>query len=295
MKSKNDFLLDYFNKKKKNFLRGFLYFILIFFVIISFLSFNDLKKDYIAKISIDEIILNNENLLSSLDELLNDENLRAVVVKINSPGGTVVGSQKLYNKLTRIGEKVPIAISMQEVAASGGYMVSLAGERIFSHDGTITGSVGVILQSANITNLLSNLGIDPLIVKSGKLKSSPNPLEKTTDDSKKSIQRIIDDMHKQFLELVIKKRNLNQNDVLKISDGRVFTGLQAKEINLVDEIGDEQDAVNWMKEKLQLDDSIEIKKIGERKKYDDILNLKSFDRLKVTFNGIYALWLPNYE
>ena len=283
------------SKKKKKFFRGFLYFVLIFAIISSFISVNNLEKEYIAKVSIEEIILNNEDLLSSLQKLLKDDNLRGVIVRINSPGGTVVASQKLYKQLLKIGEKVPIAISMQEVTASGGYMVSLAGDKIYSHNGTITGSIGVILQSADISDLLSNLGIEPLIIKSGKLKSSPNPLEKVTNESRESIQLIIDNMHKQFLELVIKSRNLNQESILKISDGRIFTGLQAKEINLVDEIGDEQDAINWLKEQSKLDDSIEIKEIGKKKKYDDILNLKSFDKLNLAFNGIYALWLPNYE
>lgn len=172
-------------------------------------------------------------------------------------------------------------------------MVSLAGDKIFCHQGTITGSIGVILQSASFQNLLQKLGIDPIIIKSGKMKSSPNPLERVDEETKSKIYNLVDDMYKDFLSLVIKSRNLNENSIKAISDGSVFTGLQAINLNLVDSIGDENDALEWLKKSANLDNDVKVIDIEKAK---DIFNL--FDLPKKTlksFNGLFALWIPSYE
>ena len=184
------------------------------------------KHDFIAKVYINDIILNNEDLFKKLDGLKDENNLKGILVNVNSPGGTVVGSQKIYEKLKKLGEKIPVAVSMQEVAASGGYMVSLAGDRIFCHRGTITGSIGVILQSVSIQNLLERLGVDPLLIKSGKMKASPNPLEKVDEETKSKILPLVNDMYQDFLSLVIQSRTLSEKSIEAISDGSVFTGNQ---------------------------------------------------------------------
>ena len=182
---KNEFLVNFFNEKKRSFLRGFTALIILFIGITFFDSIFNKQDNYIAKVSIENIIYTDDDFSILLDDLKNDKNVKAVLVDLNSPGGTIVGSQTIYNKLKSLGENVPIAVSMKEVAASGGYLISLAADRIFCYKGTITGSVGVILQTVNLNNLLEKIGLEPLIVKSGSMKSVPNPFEKVDEKKKK--------------------------------------------------------------------------------------------------------------
>ena len=182
---KNEFLVSLFDEKKKSFLRGFIA-LIVFFIGITFFHSIFYKKDnYIAKVSIENIIYTDADFSMLLDNLKNDKNVKAILIDLNSPGGTIVGSQTIYNKLKSLGENVPIAVSMKEVAASGGYLIALAADRIFCYKGTITGSVGVILQTMNLNNFLEKIGLEPLIVKSGSMKSVPNPFEEVDEEKKK--------------------------------------------------------------------------------------------------------------
>ena len=287
---KNEFLVNFFNEKKRSFLRGFIALIILFIGITFFDSIFNKQDNYIAKVSIENIIYTDDDFLILLDDLKNDKNVKAILVDLNSPGGTIVGSQTIYNKLKSLGENVPIAVSMKEVAASGGYLISLAADRIFCYKGTITGSVGVILQTVNLNNLLEKIGLEPLIVKSGSMKSVPNPFEKVDEEKKKKIISLVDNMAKQFLNLVIQSRNLSKKEIDLISDGSVFTGAQAKEISLVDEIGDEQDAITWLKKKADLDDKTKVLEIKKPESFLNDINLNTSNILK-KMSGILAIWL----
>ena len=156
-------------KKKRRIFKGIILFfsLLVFLLLANFIS--NIDKSSFAKISIDEVILNNEDYLVALETIKENSNIKGLLISINSPGGTVVSSQELFQKISTIAEKIPVVVSMKEVAASGGYLVALAANKIYSYPGTITGSIGVILQSANITNLLEKLGVKPVIFKSGKI------------------------------------------------------------------------------------------------------------------------------
>ena len=293
MKEKNDFLAEFFLQKRKTLLRGTFWFVLTAIIVLIVSIIPERKHEFIAKIYINDIILSNDDLFKKLDDLKDENNLKGILVNINSPGGTVVGSQQIYEKLKKLGKKIPIAVSMQEVAASGGYMVSLAGDRIFCHRGTITGSIGVILQSVSINNLLEKLGVDPLLIKSGKMKASPNPLEKVDEETKSKILPLVNDMYQDFLSLVIQSRTLSEKSIEVISDGSVFTGNQAVKLNLVDSIGDENDALEWLKQKANLKSDIKVIDIEETK---DMFSFFDFSNKKLkNFNGFFALWTPYYE
>ena len=287
---KNEFLVNFFNEKKRSFLRGFTALIILFIGITFFDSIFNKQDNYIAKVSIENIIYTDDDFSILLDDLKNDKNVKAVLVDLNSPGGTIVGSQTIYNKLKSLGENVPIAVSMKEVAASGGYLISLAADRIFCYKGTITGSVGVILQTVNLNNFLEKIGLEPLIVKSGSMKSVPNPFEKVNEEKKKKIISLVDNMAEQFLNLVIQSRNLSKKEIDLISDGSVFTGAQAREINLVDEIGDEQDAITWLKKKADLDEKTKVLEIKKPENFLNDINLNTSNILK-KMSGILAIWL----
>lgn len=296
---KSDFLDDYFKKKKIKYLRGLLFLSLIILLLFFLTKFTSKSNDFLARVEVHDVILDNKNLLNKIELLKSEEELKGIIVSINSPGGTIVASQELYKAFKSIGKKIPIVVSMKDVAASGGYMVSLASNKIYCYEGTLTGSIGVILQSANIENLLSKLGIQPVIYKSGTLKAVPNPLEKVSNFGESNIKTIIQSMFDQFLGLVSEERKLSSQTKELISDGRVFTGLQAKEINLVDEIGTESDAIEWLKEFTNSPKDIKIIDMNKENKISSYFNisfLKNFFKENLIFtNGIFALWYPYYE
>ena len=294
-----NFLDDYFKKKRAKYIRALVFFILTFSLLIFLAKFSKKNESYFSRIEIKDVIFENKELLDKIDLLNYEDNLKGIIVSINSPGGTIVASQELYETFKNLAEKVPIVVSMKDVAASGGYMISLAANKIFCFEGTLTGSVGVILQSANIEKLLSKLGIKPLIFKSGSLKAVPNPLEEMTNLGDENIKIIIQNMFNQFLELVVNERNLSTQEKELISDGRIFTGLQAKEIKLVDEIGTELDAINWLKEFTKSEKDIRIIDMNKEDKFYNYIDVSFFKNfLKKNFvlsNGIFALWYPYYE
>ena len=242
------------------------------------------------------MIGNETNLVKKIDQLREKENLKGILLKVNSPGGTFVSSKEIYDSLKFFNETIPIAIYMKEVATSGAYLVSLGADKIFANTGTITGSVGVILQTADISILLDKIGINPLVIKSWDLKAVPNPLEQANDYQIDYIKNIVQTMQEEFSKIVMLERKISLENLTKIKDGRIFTGTQAKEINLIDEIGVESDAIEWLKKKASLDDKIKIIDYAEETNFFELINLKflkkfSNMKLKLT-DGILAIWTP---
>ena len=220
-----------------------------------------------------------------------------MLVNINSPGGTFVSSKELYDKIKEIGQKIPVVTYMREMATSGGYLVSLASGKIFSNVGTITGSVGVILQTAEITELLEKIGINPIVVKSGDLKATPNPLESLSEKDSEYLNDIIKSMQLEFLNLLSENRNIENKTLRIISDGRIFTGKQAKELNLVDFIGSKNDAIQWLKDKAKLPPDVDIIDFSKENKYEKLINMRlfntNFNFLKNRmYSGFLAIWDP---
>ena len=292
---KNESLAQYFLDKKSQIIKFFILVILLFFTAIV-INQNYKKKPFIAKIYLEGMITSESNLVEKIDQLKQKQNLKGILLTINSPGGTFVSSKEIYDTLKFFDEKIPVAIYMKEVATSGAYLVSLGADQIFANSGTITGSVGVILQTADISVLLNKIGVSPLVIKSGDLKAIPNPLEKTNDEQIKYIKNVVLLMQEEFSKIVKLERELTWDNLEKISDGRIFTGNQAKEINLIDEIGAENDAIDWIKKKAGLDDNIKIIDYAKEDSFFDFLNLKflkKFNDMNVKLNdGILAIWTP---
>ena len=245
---KNDSLVEYFTKKKSQIIKSFIL-IILFLSSVVILNNNYSDNPFIAKLYLEGMISNETNLLEKIDQLKEKENLKGILLKVNSPGGTFVSSKEIYDSLKFFNETIPIAIYMKEVATSGAYLVSLGADKIFANTGTITGSIGVILQTADISILLDKIGINPLVIKSGDLKAVPNPLEQANDYQIDYIKNIVQTMQEEFSKIVKLERKISGENLTKINDGRIFTGAQAKEINLIDEIGVESDAVEWLKKK----------------------------------------------
>tara|TARA_B100000579_G_scaffold314189_1_gene263661 strand:+ start:207 stop:1085 length:879 start_codon:yes stop_codon:yes gene_type:complete len=286
----NTFLNDYFSKRKTLIIRAFFITIISIFFLSLIFTINK-NNNFIAKLSIDGVIYERNDILEKIDKLDKDMSAQGLLLIINSPGGTFVSSKEIFDSIKNIGKRIPTAVYMKEMATSGGYLVSLGAERIFSNQGTITGSIGVILQTADMSELLKKIGVNPVIVKSGELKSVPNPLEKINQNQIQYVEKIISLMQKEFLNILKDTRDISSEVIDLVSDGRILTGGQAKSMNLIDEIGSERDAIFWLKQRGNLEDDIPVVDISSKDDFLNILNIKSFkNNVNLKFlNGIIAI------
>jgi protease-4 len=201
-------------------------------------------KDRVALVKIEGVLLLSENLVEELNGYAEDSSIKAIVIRIDSPGGGVVPSQEIYNAVKNAkkeGKKV--VVSMGSVAASGGYYIAAAADKIVANPGTLTGSIGVKMEFPNLEKLLEKIGVKGMVVKSGEFKDIGSPYRDITDQEKKLLQDVIDDVHSQFIMAVAEGRHLPEPDVRAIADGRIFTGRQALALKLVDEMGDLGDSI----------------------------------------------------
>jgi protease-4 len=199
--------------------------------------------DKVALVRIEGPIFNSIAILDELKKHRKDSSVKAVVLRIESPGGGVAPSQEIYEEVKKLSEIKPVVVSMGAVAASGGYYIASAATKIYANPGTITGSIGVIMEIPNIKGLLDKVGIKTEVIKSGKHKDLASVFRGIGEEERKILQNVLDDVHQQFIEAVAEGRGLPYEKVKSIADGRIFTGRQAKEIGLVDDLGNLQDAI----------------------------------------------------
>jgi len=188
-------------------------------------------------------IVDSQKPVREIDTFRRDDSILAVIVRVDSPGGGVGPSQEIYTEIKRLAAVKPVIISMGAVAASGGYYVAAPAQRIVANPGTITGSIGVIMNFTNYQDLLEKIGLKSNVITSGKHKDIGSSVRPMTDEDRAILQGLIDDVHQQFVEAVAKGRNLDIDVTSKLADGRVFTGRQAQAAGLVDDLGNFQDAV----------------------------------------------------
>jgi len=201
-------------------------------------------SDKVGVIEVKGVIANAQPTIEELAEFKRDGSVKAIVLRIDSPGGGVSPSQELYKEIRRTAQKKPVVASMGSVAASGGYYIASAAQKIYANPGTITGSIGVILQFTNFEELFDKIGFHLEVVKSGPYKDIGNPAREMTVSEKSYLQELINNVHQQFVRDVAQGRNLDVEEVNQVADGRIFTGEQAKELNLVDELGTLKDAID---------------------------------------------------
>jgi len=202
--------------------------------------------DHVVRLRIDGIILNDPVVLEALDDTAKDDHALALILDIDSPGGTVVGGEALYRAIRDVAEKKPVVAVMGNTATSAAYMAAIAADRIFAHAGTVTGSIGVIMQTADMTAMLEKLGIKPETVKSGDLKAQPNPMEPFGPEARQVSEAVVADLHAMFVGMVRERRDLSEAQLDGLADGRIFSGRQALDAGLVDAIGREKDALQWL-------------------------------------------------
>lgn len=233
-----------------------LFLLVLVFIGISFLAFASALKrdggeyvssgsgDKIALVEINDVIMSSEKTVEQIKRYREDKSIKAIILRINSPGGGVAASQEIYEevKRTRDSGKI-IVVSMGSIAASGGYYIAVGSSLIIANPGTLTGSIGVIAQFISIKDLAEKLGITQTTIKSGSLKDAGNPFRQMNDSDKAYFQEVVDNSFSQFLDVVAKERKMSKETLLTYANGRVFTGLQAKEYGLIDSLGTFEDAV----------------------------------------------------
>jgi len=217
---------------------------------------------------------NHQSFMQMLNQVKDDSTIKGVVIKVNSPGGTVVESAQIHDKIKQIQAetKKPVYISMGSMAASGGYYISAPADKIFASPETLTGSLGVIMQSINYAGLAEKYGVDFVTIKSGPYKDIMSPSREMTEEERKILQSMIDNSYEGFVKVISEGRNMPANRVKEIADGRVYDGRQAKEINLIDEFGYTEDVIKALKK----DHNLEGAKVV---KYTDSLGFGSMFKM----------------
>ena len=242
--------------------------------------------EVVGRIKINDIISDDLERIKNIEKIADNKKIKALIVHINSPGGSVVGSEMLYNSISKLSKTMPIAVVMGSVAASGGYMAALGGDYIISHNGTITGSIGVLMQSAEITELAEFVGVKFTNFKSDELKANPSFTEKLTPEAYQATMDSIYEVYDYFIELVAARRNLDIEYVKKLADGRIYSGRQALDLKLVDAIGNEDTARNWLEKEKEISKDIAIQdiKLRPHEKFIDML----LEDLNSTVSNIFS-------
>ena len=254
--------------------------------------------NYVALLNVEGIILDDRARDATIQAVAEDDGAKALLVYIDSPGGSVVGGETLYWSLRAVANEKPVVALMGDVAASAGYMTALGADHIYARTGSLTGSIGVILQSADITGLLEKLGIKPETVKSAPLKAQPNPMEPFSPAAREATREVVLDVYNSFVDLVAERRKMSHDDALALSDGRLFTGRQAKSRGLIDEIGGEKEARTWLAESQGVGDSLPVRNIeieredGIWREFLDSSVGKTVFSERLRLDGMISLWHP---
>ena len=269
----------------------------------------------IARIKVQGIIRGNQDRVEALERLAKSH-ARAVIVHLDSPGGTTAGSEQLYDALRALQVKKPMVVVVDGLAASGAYIAALASEHIIAHDTSLVGSIGVLFQYPNFTDVLKTIGIKVEEVKSSPLKAAPNGFEPTSPEARAAIEAIVLDSYGWFKGLVKDRRKLDDTQLAKVADGRVFTGRQAVPLRLVDAIGNEKSAIAWLEKEKKVPANTPVRDFSLEPRFSELsflhvaawglqqMSLGAVSRQvqewggaqaieRLNLDGLLALWHPS--
>jgi len=270
----------------------------------------------IARVNISGLIRNSTERTKALADLAKASYVRAVIVHVDSPGGTVAGSEQLYHSLRQVAGAKPTVVVVDGLAASGGYIAAMSSDHVVAQDTSLVGSIGVLFQYPNVADLLKTIGVQVETVRSTPLKAAPNGFEPTSAEAKAAMEAIVMDTYAWFKGMVQERRNLAGEGLDKVVDGRVFTGRQAIALKLIDQIGDEQTAIDWLAKEKNIDaklpvrdwrlnprlsdlsflhlaastvlDAVGLTSLAQR--FTDTGSVQALERLNL--DGLLALWHP---
>ncbi len=269
----------------------------------------------IARLTIQGLIRGDADRVESI-ERLGRSSAKAVIVHVDSPGGTTAGAEQLYDSLRRLAQRKPMVVVVDGLAASGGYLAAIAADHIIAQDTSLVGSVGVLFQYPNFTDLLKTVGVQVEEIKSSPLKAAPNGFEPTSPEARAAIESIVMDSYAWFKGLVQSRRRLEGDELDHVADGRVFTGRQAFGLKLIDELGDEKAAVAWLAKTRGIDANTPVRDWQMRSRFGDfsflhpaaaafeLIGLSSIARSieqagavkaieQLNLDGLLALWHPS--
>ncbi|MGA8899778.1 signal peptide peptidase SppA [Bradyrhizobium sp.] len=242
----------------------------------------------IARINIEGLIRSDQERVEAL-ERLEKSKAAAVIVHINSPGGTTAGSEQLYDALTRLKAKKPLVVVVEGLAASGGYITAIAADHIVAKQSSLVGSIGVLFQFPNFTELLKTVGVKVEEVKSSPLKAAPNGFEPTSPEARAALDALVKDSYAWFRGLVKARRGMDDALLEKVSDGRVFTGRQAIELKLIDQLGDEKAAVAWLVAQKGVKADLPVRDYKLKPRFGDLTFLRTAAAISLDALGLSAV------
>jgi protease-4 len=220
-------------------------------------------------VTIQGLIRGNRQRVEALERLAKS-NAKAVIVHINSPGGTVSGSEQLYDSLMRLKERKPVVVVVDGLAASGGYIAAMAADRIVAQQSALVGSIGVLFQYPNVSELLKTIGVQVEAIKSSPLKAAPSGYEPTSPEARAAVESIVMDSYAWFRDMVRDRRRLEPELLARVADGRVFTGRQALELKLIDALGDEKTAIDWLAKEKNVDPKTPVRDYRLSPRFGDL-------------------------
>ena len=256
-------------------------------------------RAHVARLTVAGVITDDRKLIETIDALAKRSTVRAVIVAIDSPGGSVAGGESLHAAIARVAAKKPVVAVMGATAASAGYMIAMPAARVFARDSTLTGSIGVLLQTAEISGLLSTIGITAEAITSGPLKDQPSMTRGLSDPGRAVLHGMVMDMYDQFVGMVAAGRKMEPDRVRELADGRAYTGRQAHKLGLVDEIGGEREARAWLAEAKQIPATLPIEDVERRSLTERAFEgsvgsiLKTVLTQGLKLDGVLALWQPS--
>ena len=259
---------------------------------------------HVARLAVDGVITDDNRMVEAVAALAKDDSVKALIVAVDSPGGSVAGGEALHDAIARVAAAKPVVAVMGGTAASAGYMVSVPAERIFARQSTLTGSIGVILEQGDISGLLDRIGVnvDPLV--SGPLKGQPSFTKPLSPEGRVVLQALVMDLYEQFVEMVASGRHMDPARVRELADGRAYTGRQALPLGLVDQIGGETEARAWLADKHQVAESLPLREVLPARGFwarqmsslwTGVVSagLKTVVLQGVSLDGPWALWQPS--
>ena len=306
-----DHIINHLSLKKS--LRRWRWFALALFIVVLLALFArgeslPTSSDHVARLSVSGLITGNDQQLQLLKDIAHSDTAKALIVRIDSPGGTTAGSEALYEEIRKVAEKKPVIAVMDTVAASGGYITALAADRIYARGNTITGSIGVIFSYPEISGLLNTIGVRIEELKSGELKAEPSPYKPASEKAKQVSMEMIMDGFTWFKGLVSERRKLTPERTAVLSDGRVYSGRQALKEGLVDAIGGEDEAMAWLESEKKIPEGLKVEDWRPPKPWlegalgasipDTILSSLGLSPLqqmaeRSRLDGLLALWHPS--
>jgi protease-4 len=260
------------------------------------------ERNHIARLSISGLIAEDRDRDEAVEKLIKDDRVKALIVRINSPGGTTAGSEALFQQLRRASERKPVVATIGTLGASGGYIVALAADRVFARETSLTGSIGVLMQTAEVSGLLDKLGVTSEVLTTGKLKGEPSMVRPLSSEGRTALNELLQDSYRWFVGLVKTRRDLPQEEAERLADGRVFTGRQAIAAKLIDAIGGEREARTWLTKERGIAESLPVHDVKIERDDESWLRsttstaLGAFGKVllpeRLTLDGLMALWHP---